>query len=328
MAVITAYPHTIDLTLTRTSNGCVATLAPGAGWNGTDALFIRSQISDPGDGSRGQGYAGYDSHTLPPTRQHNVRVLVKLNSVNTPQCKWHVARKRDGGVELGGCQRFIVEDRLAAGDHLVRRPLAQQGVCTAFRDSSNNIIMPNLANIDWNAYIGQWVCLEHEANLDTGLYSVYVTTPDGAAVDALWSQVNIATGSPGNPSGSPDLFEAVPGSAEIYAFDGIFFDGPDAVGQGAHICSGVVSNAHIGPPAGFVAATEPEPAPTPEPVPTPIIRAPAYTDNGYDVVTMNGLPVSQHRELKEAFESANRLILNNPDAEVVINPASIRVTLA
>jgi hypothetical protein len=189
---------------------------------------------------------------MPLTRQHNLRVLVKLNHVNVPRCKWHIALKRDATGPLGGCQRFIVEDRLAAGDHLVRRPLAQQGVCTSFRDSSNNIVMSNLANIDWNAYIGQWICLEHEANLDTGLYSVYVTTPDGAAVDALWSQVNIANGSPGNPANLANLYETVPGTAQFYSFDGIFFDNPDTGGHGAYVCSGIVSNTHIGPPQGFV----------------------------------------------------------------------------
>lgn len=72
----------------------------------------------------------------------------------------------------------------------------------------------------------------------------------------------------------------------------------------------------------------PEPVPEPVPEPTPAVMYPVYTDTGYDVVTVNGLEVSRHRELKEAYESANRQIMSNPTANVVIVPAIIRVTLS
>lgn len=257
MATISSFPHTIDLSLTLVAgNGrTTATYSATGGWNNGPQILCISQPDNNGDGSLGQGYAGYANHVLPAAvRRLNLRVLVKLNHSTVPRCKWHVLRQHDGTTEYTDCRRFIVEDRLAQGDHLVRRPISQQGVCTSFRNASNVIIMPNLANLDWNDYIGQWICLEYEADLDTGFYKTFVTTQDGAANGTLWSQVDISDGSPGNPSSNPNQIETVPKPAgwRFSQFDGIFWDDPDAGQYGAYVTAAEVNTTYIGPPSGFV----------------------------------------------------------------------------
>ena len=258
-------------TRTRMTNNVGAEVVwdEGAGWNGQNALRVRPPhiLTRDSVGNRinGQGYAGLGEHHFHAvrTKRLNIRYLFRYNS-NWAQyaqnTKWEIAIKYNypnssPPQRREGCERAMAIGVPGSLGVTRKALIVEQGVCT----QSWNV--PNLNG--W--YFGpglrenEWVSVESEFDIDTGLYSTYITTQDGVYNQSLHTQINIAQGQ----YGAPPETERDPywwGSIDCTA--GCFWGWPDDGGSiprpddtyiwYSHV---VISNTRIGPPAGFIRQT-------------------------------------------------------------------------
>ncbi len=269
MTQITSFPYAVDFN------------APNAVINGAGSVSIESGIGVDGSvGLRiipplnGQDRAGYSQHDFPATKQLHVRQVIKAVTP-LPSCKWMLARRfidpthMDETTDVEGCGRFVIQTNPYIGGRWV--PYPSQGVCSYQRDATDQFHVADLCAFDWRNHIGQHVSLEYVGDLDAGTYSVYVSTEDGAYNNALFMQINLATGMPFNTQNDPNLIEAVPSDSWFGSIDPMFWNDPAPVGTECILSGMVISDAWIGSPFAVpVPAPEPTPAPTPEPTPAPL----------------------------------------------------------
>lgn len=255
-------------TRTRITNNVGAEVVwdEGAGWNGQNALRVRPPhiLTRDSAGNRinGQGYAGLGEHHFHAvrTKRLNIRYLFRYNS-NWAQyaqnTKWEIAIKYDypnsgPPQRREGCERAMTIGAPGSLGITRKALIVEQGVCTQGWN------VPNLNG--W--YFGpglrenEWVSVESEFDIDTGLYSTYITTQDGAYNQSLHTQINIAQGE----YGAPPEIERDPywwGSIDCTA--GCFWGWPDDGGivprpDDTYVWYShfAMSNTRIGPPAGFV----------------------------------------------------------------------------
>lgn len=171
--------------------------------------------------------------------------------------KWEIAIKYDYSdpskpIRQKSCKRGIVEGRLDARDFSREDMAPRQGVCTNMDHATNR------DGWYWGPGVreNEWIAVENEFDLETGLYRTYITTQDGVFNQSIHSEINITTGASGAPA------EPVPnpywwGSIDCTA--GCYWDSPadqgvvprpgDTYIWYSHV---VISNKYIGPPAGFV----------------------------------------------------------------------------
>lgn len=232
----------------------------GTGWNGQNALRVRPPDGSTGNsGQAGQGYAGLAGHVFHGvrTKRLNIRYLFRYNSNwarYAQRNKWEIAIKYDytnpsAPSRLEGCARGIVEGRLDARDYSREDMAPRQGVCTDMDLATNRdgwYWAPGIRE-------DEWIAVENEFNLETGLYRIYITTQDGVLNQSLHSEIDITTG-PSAELPNPNWWW---GSIDCTA--GCYWDSPadqgvvprpvDTYIWYSHV---VISNSYIGPPAGFV----------------------------------------------------------------------------
>lgn len=234
------------------SNNSNVIWAIGQGWGGKNALRIT-----PPSLLGQQGYAGLNWHSIPSTKRLNTRRLIRQTAVAAEHMqgpKWDIVLKYDSlGNQRGGCERGIVMDHRDPLDATKKTMFVGQGVC------SESSVLPNLGNFNMYAYPEQWLCFEHEYDLNTGFYRVFLTTEDGLYYETLLSEINIATGAPGNPNNDLAKIEQVPSPYDWGFIDPAPFWGrtdengttPQPPGCFIYMSDFAVSNTRIGPPLGF-----------------------------------------------------------------------------
>jgi Bacterial Ig domain len=242
-------------TYTSLGTGGETAWEQGTGWNGQNALRVRSP-----DGSTGnhQGYAGLGGHNFHAvrTKRLNIRYLLRYNSNfarYSQSTKWEIAIKYDysnpsSPVRLQGCERGITVSDADPQNTSRKRFIMQQGVCT----EAWNALNLNGFNYGPDVRENEWISVENEFDLETGLYRTYITTQDGVYNQSLTSEVNIGTGASAEVVPNPHWWGSIDCSA------GCFWDWanlgtvPRPVDTYIWFSHFVMSNNRIGPPAGFV----------------------------------------------------------------------------
>lgn len=231
---------------------CEVVWAYGQGWSGKNALRIR-----PPAALGQQSYAGLNWHSIPSTKRLNTRRLIRQTAVaaeHMQSAKWDIVLKFDTqGNERGSCERGMAMDHRDPLDATKKTMFSSQGVCSAAS------ILPNLGLFNMYSYPEQWLCFEYEYDLNTGYYRVFVTTEDGQFYETMLSEINIATGAPGNPDNNPLLIEQVPSPYDWGFIDPAPYWGrtdengttPQPPGCYIYMSDFAVSNTRIGPPIGF-----------------------------------------------------------------------------
>lgn len=161
-------------TLTWTSQGATHQWLPTAGWQGGGA----AKFTPP---TQSQGYSGLGSIELAnATNQLNVRFLIYWGARYTIDSsfegnKWMIANRVSG----------LDDDRLIAMQHSYLESQWQPGICQNIECTYRT---DNKFNIgEWT---GQWVSVEIEGIIDSGVMRIYLTTLDGTYNDALYLDVS------------------------------------------------------------------------------------------------------------------------------------------
>ncbi len=278
------YQDLVWVTNNGVPNGAIHEWVSNGGWNGTGAAkFYPPTVSQSycalGQLTNINGSAG--------TEQLNVRFLIYHGS------EWNRVRDKTKTIVMNRAEHWPrpmvaewAEDAAVPRGERTYFPadntvgIFENG--TPWPDGTESFLIGDQPG----ARLEEWISVEMEANVRTGLIRLYITTQDGEHT-GLFLEKNMEEVP--NPDKVPGVTSPIgPGTPLLHYIDvigGYFNDGaPHNANTYFMIDELVIDDSYIGPPAGFVGGTNPTPTPEPEPEPEPLPRN-SYTILNYGLVS-------------------------------------------
>jgi|GEM_PF-2043577 len=216
---------TYQSSLTWVSEGATHQWLPSGGWFGGGA----AKFTPP---TNGQGYSGLGLFDIANrSNQLNVRFLIYWGARYTIDSsfegnKWVIANRASG----------LDDDRLIAMQHSYYESSWQPGICQNIECSYR----PD-SKFDISQWTEQWISVEFEGIIDSGVMRVYISTQDGTYNDTVYLDVD-------NPMRSSqwDMIQII---------GGYFNGGATASSDNYYLIDELrIDSRHIGPLIGFIAA--------------------------------------------------------------------------
>lgn len=232
-------PTAVDLStastdLFFTTAGATATYLPTGGWNGGNAVeFTPPNMYPPPFPNGNQGYSALGNFILVERPQV---VFTRWMFWGSPDYFLDSRWAAEPGQKAFMLRRFNGadgEDRVMVAFHGYGPGEFDLAICNGI---NCDFLVPRFPLHEHMQ--GKWICFEVEANLQTGMKRLYVTTADGAYRNFLWQAEALAPGAP--TWGDIDFIG--------------FFNGPidmSIPGFSFKMSDIVISNQFIGPPPGF-----------------------------------------------------------------------------